>query len=246
VRQLEAGGRGRLGGARRPAALRYSKVMSWVALDRGLRLADKRSFRQIGHAWLKVRDEIYEEVMAGAGTRAARRLCRLRFRLLDASSLLMPLVFFLARTPRMLSTLDGSGGPSPRAPGRGRFGLPLNPAAAPDGLPAARDLQHVLLLACRGADPRRPHRSRPDWKTPAALEQMLGYEPPRLYAEQTGASARPGQLPAGVHDLALISAAFNLERTLDPGESSDDLLQGVWKSSKPTATSSRPLTRPEP
>ena len=42
----------------------YSKFMSWVALDRGLRLADKRSFPADRPRWLKVRDEIYEEVMA--------------------------------------------------------------------------------------------------------------------------------------------------------------------------------------
>src|SRR5205807_10621771 len=42
----------------------YSKVMSWVALDRGLRLADKRSLPADRARWLKVRDEIYEEVMA--------------------------------------------------------------------------------------------------------------------------------------------------------------------------------------
>src|SRR5204863_2068128 len=42
----------------------YSKFMSWVALDRGLRLADKRSFPADRGHWLKVRDEIYEEVMA--------------------------------------------------------------------------------------------------------------------------------------------------------------------------------------
>src|SRR5580765_8038520 len=42
----------------------FSKVMSWVALDRSLRLADKRSFPADRTRWLKVRDEIYEEVMA--------------------------------------------------------------------------------------------------------------------------------------------------------------------------------------
>jgi GH15 family glucan-1,4-alpha-glucosidase len=42
----------------------HSKLMSWVALDRGLRLADKRSFPADRARWLKVRDEIYEEVMA--------------------------------------------------------------------------------------------------------------------------------------------------------------------------------------
>ena len=37
--------------------------MCWVAIDRGLRLADKRSFPADRDKWLKVRDEIYEEIM---------------------------------------------------------------------------------------------------------------------------------------------------------------------------------------
>jgi len=41
----------------------YSKVMCWVALDRGLRLADKRSFPADRDRWLKTRDEIYEEIL---------------------------------------------------------------------------------------------------------------------------------------------------------------------------------------
>jgi GH15 family glucan-1,4-alpha-glucosidase len=41
----------------------YSKLMCWVAVDRGLRLADKRSFPANRERWLKVRDSIYEEIM---------------------------------------------------------------------------------------------------------------------------------------------------------------------------------------
>jgi GH15 family glucan-1,4-alpha-glucosidase len=42
----------------------YSKIMLWVAFDRGLRLADKRCLPCPNrYKWLAVRDEIYEEVM---------------------------------------------------------------------------------------------------------------------------------------------------------------------------------------
>lgn len=37
----------------------YSKLMSWVAVDRGIRLADKRSFPADRQRWLEVRDAIY-------------------------------------------------------------------------------------------------------------------------------------------------------------------------------------------
>ena len=95
----------------------YSKVMSWVALDRGLRLADKRSFPADRARWLKVRDEIYEEVMA-RGWDPRRRVFVQAYGsdALDASSLLMPLVFFMApNDPRMLSTLDAIRRPLARA-----------------------------------------------------------------------------------------------------------------------------------
>ena len=42
----------------------YSKLMCWVAIDRALRLADKRSFPADRERWLKTRDEIYEDDQA--------------------------------------------------------------------------------------------------------------------------------------------------------------------------------------
>lgn len=42
----------------------YSKVMLWVAFDRGLRLAEKANLPCPNRAkWLATKDEIYEEVM---------------------------------------------------------------------------------------------------------------------------------------------------------------------------------------
>ncbi len=50
----------------------YSKLMCWVAIDRGLRLADKRSFPADRARWYRVRDEIYEDIMK-RGWSAARQ-----------------------------------------------------------------------------------------------------------------------------------------------------------------------------
>src|ERR1035438_7185294 len=41
----------------------YSKVMNWVALDRGIRLADKRALPADRAKWMRERDRIYEEGM---------------------------------------------------------------------------------------------------------------------------------------------------------------------------------------
>jgi GH15 family glucan-1,4-alpha-glucosidase len=40
----------------------YSRVMCWVAVDRGIRLAQKRSFPAPLAKWLQVRDEIYCDI----------------------------------------------------------------------------------------------------------------------------------------------------------------------------------------
>jgi GH15 family glucan-1,4-alpha-glucosidase len=41
----------------------YSKLMCWVALDRALRLSEKRSFPADRSYWIEERDKIYEEIM---------------------------------------------------------------------------------------------------------------------------------------------------------------------------------------
>lgn len=198
----------------------YSKVMSWVAVDRGLRLADKRSFPADRGHWLKVRDEIYEEVMTrGYDARRKAFVQAYGSDALDASSLLMPLVFFMAPSdPRMLSTLDAirkpvSGG------GLGADGLVYryNPDAAPDGLTGHEGtfnmcsfwLVEALTRAGR-TDPARLEDAR------LLFEQMLGYANHLgLYAEQTGSSGEAlGNFPQAFTHLALISAAFNLDRSL--------------------------------
>jgi GH15 family glucan-1,4-alpha-glucosidase len=198
----------------------YSKVMCWVALDRGLRLADKRSFPADRARWLKARDDIYEDVMA-QGWDAPRRAFVQAYGsdALDASSLLMPLVFFMApNDPRMLSTIDAIRRPL-AAGGLGADGLVYryDPAAAPDGL-AGREgtfnmcsfwLVEALTRAGR-TDPARLEDAR------LLFEQMLGYANHLgLFAEQTGNSGEAlGNYPQAFTHLALISAAFNLDRAL--------------------------------
>ena len=86
----------------------YSKVMCWVALDRALRLADKRSFPADRDRWLKTRDAIYEEILAKGWNEEKQAFVQhYDSDALDAACLIMPLVFFMAPTdPRMLSTID--------------------------------------------------------------------------------------------------------------------------------------------
>jgi GH15 family glucan-1,4-alpha-glucosidase len=201
----------------------YSKMMSWVALDRSLRLADKRSFPADRARWLKVRDEIYEEVMSKGWNPQIRAFVQsYGSEALDAANLLMPLVFFMApNDPRMLSTLEAIHRPAP-AGGLAADGLlyRYDPGRAPDGLPGQEGtfnmcsfwLVEALTRAGR-TDPARLDEAR------LLFEQMLGYANHLgLYAEQTGSSGEAlGNFPQAFTHLALISAAFNLDRALGSG-----------------------------
>jgi GH15 family glucan-1,4-alpha-glucosidase len=201
----------------------YSKLMSWVALDRGLRLADKRSLVADRARWLKVRDDIYEEVMArGWDARRQAFVQAYGSDALDASCLLMPLVFFMApNDPRMLHTVDAIRRPVDVG-GLAADGLVYryDPKVAPDGLEGTEGtfnmcsfwLVEALTRAGR-TDPSRLDDAR------LLFEQMLGYANHLgLYAEQTGSSGEAlGNFPQAFSHLALISAAVNLDRMLGAG-----------------------------
>ena len=91
-----------------PQQFVYSKVMAWVAIDRALRLADKRSFPADRSRWLTERDAIYLEVMSrGWSPRRKSFVQAYGGDVLDASALLMPLVFFMSPVdPKMVATLE--------------------------------------------------------------------------------------------------------------------------------------------
>jgi GH15 family glucan-1,4-alpha-glucosidase len=198
----------------------YSKVMSWVAVDRGLRLADKRSLPADRARWLQVRDQIYEAVMQRGWDPQQRTFVQaFDSHALDASTLLMPLVFFTApNDPRMLATVDAIRRPVTRG-GLAADGLVYryDPGQAPDGLEGTEGtfsmcsfwLVEALTRAGR-TDPARLEDAR------LLFEQMLGYANHLgLYAEQTGPSGEAlGNFPQAFTHLALISAAFNLDRAL--------------------------------
>jgi GH15 family glucan-1,4-alpha-glucosidase len=201
----------------------YSKFMSWVAVDRGLRLADKRSLPADRTRWLRCRDAIYEDVMAkGWNPRRKAFVQSYGSDALDASCLLMPLVFFMApNDPRMLQTLTAIRRPVDEG-GLAADGLiyRYDPAAAPDGLEGTEGTFNMCsfwlvesLTRAGRTDPARLEDAR------LLFEQMLGYANHLgLYSEQTGSSGEAlGNFPQAFTHLALISAAFNLDRALGGG-----------------------------
>jgi GH15 family glucan-1,4-alpha-glucosidase len=198
----------------------YSKVMNWVALDRGLRLADKRALPADRAKWMRERDLIYEEVMT-RGWNEKRRAFTQYYGSedLDASLLIMPLVFFMApNDPRMLSTISAIL-ENPRAGGLVSDSLvyryPPNPGV--DGLPGEEGTFNMcsfwLVEALTRAGQVVPEKLD---QARLLFERMLGYANHLgLYAEQTGPQGEAlGNFPQAFTHLALISAAFNLDRTL--------------------------------
>lgn len=201
----------------------YSKLMCWVALDRALRLADKRSFPADRDRWLKNRDQIYEEIMSKGWNRDRQAFVQsYGSSALDAANLMMPLVFFVAPgDPRMLKTLEAIRQP-PRQGGLLSNSLVYryNLDHSPDGLHGEEGTFNICTFWLVEAL-TRAGREDPKLLDEARLmfEQMLSYSNRlQLYAEQTGHSGEAlGNYPQAFTHLALISAAFNLDRALGSG-----------------------------
>ncbi len=198
----------------------YSKLMCWVALDRALRLAEKRSFPAPRERWGKVRDEIYEEIMEkGWNEEIGSFTQSYGGRFLDASNLMMPLVFFLSPTdPRALRSLDAIN----RTPAKGglvsnSLVYRYNPEHTSDGLTGGEGTFNMCtfwlveaMTRAGSRDHRRLERAR------LTFEQMLGYANHLgLYSEEIGPRGEAlGNFPQAFTHLSLISAAYNLDKAL--------------------------------
>lgn len=138
---------------------------------------------------------------------------------LDASLLIMPLVFFMPPTdPRMLSTISAIL-KNPQDGGLVSDSLVYRYPPQPriDGLPGEESTFSMCsfwlleaLTRAGQADAEKLDHAR------LLFERVLGYTNHLgLYAEQTGPQGEAlGNFPQAFTHLALISAAFNLDRTL--------------------------------
>ena len=198
----------------------YSKLMCWVAVDRAIRLADKRSFPADRVRWLAVRDEIFEDIMnQGWSPKRKAFIQAYGHEALDAANLLMPLVFFLSPVdPRMLSTLEAMRKP-PSKGGLVSDGLVFryDADATLDGISGGEGTFNLCSFWLVEAM-TRASVAVPKYLEEARLtfERMLGYANHLgLYAEQTGMSGEAlGNFPQALTHLSLISAAYNLDKTL--------------------------------
>jgi GH15 family glucan-1,4-alpha-glucosidase len=194
-----------------PRHFLFSRVMCWCAVDRAIRLATKRSFPSPLARWSEVRDEIYADIFTTFWDPQIRAFVQSDgSKALDASALLMPLVKFIGPTdPRWLSTLRAIEQTlvddslvfryDTRAPG-------LDGLEGQEGTFCMCSFWYVECLARAGdLDQARFY-----------LEKALGYANHLgLFAEEIGPSGEHlGNFPQAFTHLALISAAFELDRRL--------------------------------
>lgn len=193
-----------------------SKVMCWVALDRGLRLANKRAFPADRVRWNATRDQIYEEVMRRGWNEEHQAFMQAYdSEVLDAANLILPLVFFVSATdPMMLKALEATMR-SPEQGGlmAGSMVYRYDTKRAEDGLSEPEGTFNLCTFWLVEALTRAGQVDR----ARLIFEDMLGYANHLgLYAEETGLSGEAlGNFPQGLTHLSLISAAFNLNRALE-------------------------------
>jgi len=188
----------------------YSRLMSWVAVERAVRIARQRGLPADLVGWMATRDAIYHQIMdRGWNEQRGAFVQNYGSDVLDASLLLMPLVKFIAPTdPRWLSTLDAMSEELVSDSLVYRY----NAAASPDGLAGDEgtfsicSFWYVEALARAG---------RLD-EAQLAFEKMLTYgNHLGLFAEEIGPTGELlGNFPQAFTHLALISAAYNLDRQL--------------------------------
>ncbi|MDP9840944.1 glycoside hydrolase family 15 protein [Streptosporangium lutulentum] len=188
----------------------YSRLMCWVAIERAMRMARHRGLPSNTERWRRSRDAIYRQIMQrGWSDRMQAFVQHFDDDVLDASILMMPLTKFIAPTdPKWLSTLDALG----KNLVSDSLVYRYDPAASPDGLRGEDgtfsicSFWYVEALARAG----RLDEAR------LAFEKMLTYANHLgLYAEEIGRTGEQlGNFPQAFTHLALISAAFNLDRAL--------------------------------
>ncbi len=189
----------------------YSRVLCWVAFDRALRLAGRRSLPAPIDRWHKVRDDIHADILESFWSDELRAFTQSPAKnTLDASALIMPLVRYIGPTdPRWLSTLRAIEERLVEDSLVHRYHVGPD---FPDGLEGTEgtfSLCSFWYVECLSRSGDLPQAR-------LAFEKMLGYANHLgLYAEELGPSGEHlGNFPHAFAHMGLISAAYDLDRRL--------------------------------
>ncbi|MGW2492223.1 glycoside hydrolase family 15 protein [Streptomyces sp. NPDC001606] len=192
----------------------YSRLMTWVAFDRGVRAATEFSRPADIARWTSVRNTVFRQIVE-RGWHDKRQAFVQHFDtdVLDASLLLMPRVGFVSpHDPDWLSTLDAMDEDLVSDSLVYRY----DPKASPDGLRGSEgtfnlcSFFYVEALARSG----RLHQAR------HAFDKMLTYaNHVGLFAEEIGPSGEQlGNFPQAFTHLALVTAAMALDEELQKAQ----------------------------
>ena len=191
-----------------PKHFTSSKVMCWVAMDRGARLARLRGDHETADEWQRAADEVHADVLANGLDERGVFTQHYDTDALDASCLLMPLLRFLpADDPRVVDTVNAI------ADELSVDGLVLRyrTEETDDGLRGEEGTFAIcsfwLVSALEEIGETRRARE--------LCEKMLGYASPlQLYAEEIDARSgrHLGNFPQAFTHLALINAVMHVIR----------------------------------
>jgi GH15 family glucan-1,4-alpha-glucosidase len=186
----------------------YSRLMCWVAVDRAIRLSIKRSYPAPRPRWLQTRDDIYHRIYERFWNKKLQSFVQVENGdWLDAATLLSPLVRFVSPTdPRWISTLNAIEKALVDDSLLYRY-------RSPDGLVGTEG----TFCMCSFWFVECVARSGDVHKARFLFEKMLGYANHLgLFAEELGPSGEHlGNFPQAFTHMALISAAFELNRRLN-------------------------------
>jgi GH15 family glucan-1,4-alpha-glucosidase len=190
----------------------YSRLMSWIAFDRALRIAQTRGFPCPRIAWRETRDAIFEQIMTRGYSKDRQAFVQvLDGDVLDASTLMMVMGHFVSpNDPLMVSTLDAIRDELVTDSLVYRY----NPAlAADDGLSGEEGTFSICSFWWVEALARAGNLD----EARLAFEKMHTYANHLgLYSEEIGPSGEAlGNFPQAFTHLSLVSAALYLDRALD-------------------------------
>ncbi|MGW5465096.1 glycoside hydrolase family 15 protein [Streptomyces sp. NPDC003996] len=189
----------------------YGRVMSWVAFDRALRLAEAKGWPSAAERWQTERDAVYEQVMEkGWSEKREAFVQHYGSDVLDSSLLRMATVGFLSpEDPIWSSTLDAI----ERELVSDSLVYRYNPEASPDGLRGSEGTFSLCTFMYVDALARA---GRTD-KARLVFEKMMGYANHLgLYSEEIDLTGRQlGNFPQAFTHLALIDATLTLDKALD-------------------------------
>jgi GH15 family glucan-1,4-alpha-glucosidase len=190
-----------------------SKVMTWVAFDRGIKSAETFGFKAPLAKWRALRDAIHRDVCArGFDPELNAFVESYGSKMLDASILLLPSVGFLPpQDPRVRSTLAAV----ERYLMRDGFVLRHDPREIEQQPAEGAFLACTLWLADAYVLAGEYHKAKELFTRVVAVANDLG-----LLAEEydTGARRQTGNFPQALTHIALINTAHNLCGAKTPKE----------------------------